>query len=124
MGTGDAGQTTTGSMDVPVDFDAFWRLYPRRVARKAALREWERLSVADQSLALAAIAVWAPIFSRREWDKIPHGSTWIHGERWLDELPPSRQGPIPAAQEPARVRAAPAERVGAAQVAALRKVVG
>jgi hypothetical protein len=38
-----------------VSFDQFWSIYPRRVAKKAALTAWNRLSDVQQRLALYAL---------------------------------------------------------------------
>jgi hypothetical protein len=74
--------------DTAVTFDAFWRLYPRRVARKAALRAWQRLSQADQAAALAALPAHAADWQRRcrSAEFIPHAATWLTNARWEDEL--------------------------------------
>lgn len=68
-------------------FEDFWLMYPKRVARKEALKAWDRLTDADKVAALTALVDW-----RREWMKkdlqyVPHASSWLNGERWTDELP-------------------------------------
>lgn len=70
-------------------FEIFWRHYPRKQGRGAALRRWERLKPTDALLErmLAAITEQKQSY---EWLKesgqfIPHPATWLHQQRWLDE---------------------------------------
>ena len=85
----------TAENDVPpnpdllaASFDDFWRAYPRRVAKKDALKAWNHIKP----------TVYPKIFSALEhhrqsddWSRdngrfIPHAATWLNGERWEDEL--------------------------------------
>ena len=79
----------------PADFDDFWALYPRRVARLHARNVWQRMAAADRRAALEAIprqaAAW--FAEGREPRYIPHAGTWLNGRRWEDEFESS-----PAAQ--------------------------
>lgn len=68
-------------------FDDFWLLWPRRVARKDAMKAWHRLTPSQQTKALDALVDWRTIFAQRDEDKVPHPATWLNGERWEDELP-------------------------------------
>ena len=70
-------------------FERFWAAYPRKVAKQAALVEWQRLKPTDTQLAdmLAAIAVQA---QSEQWQKdggqfIPHPRKWLHQGQWADE---------------------------------------
>ena len=71
------------------DFNLFWEIYPRKVARKRALESWNKIdfssilaediikSVKDQSLS-------------EQWQKeggqfVPHPATWLNQERWTDQ---------------------------------------
>lgn len=65
-------------------FLAFWRAYPRKVARLAAWKAFLRTGVKGDTL-LAGLA-W---YCRTEWkdrpvDKIPHAATWLNQRRWED----------------------------------------
>ncbi|MDH5244831.1 MAG: hypothetical protein OEW98_00145 [Betaproteobacteria bacterium] len=71
------------------DFEAFWRAYPRRVGKGEARKVWTRLQPTAETLAamLAAIA-WQR--QTDQWRRdggqfIPHPSTWLRQERWMDE---------------------------------------
>lgn len=76
------------SNEIAADFDTFWLLYPKRMARKEARRAWDRLSAADQLAAIVGLAAWRRVWlARGEMQYVPHAATWINGERWTDELP-------------------------------------
>lgn len=67
-------------------FDDFWALYPRRVAKKAARKAWEKLSADQQRQAFEALPDHARMFSNRAMEHVPHAATWLNGERWEDEI--------------------------------------
>jgi hypothetical protein len=68
-------------------FERFWVEYPRKVAKKAAWAEWERIRpVPDEAFTAAAMA--AVRRQQRTWTDpkyIPHARTWLHNSRWEDE---------------------------------------
>ena len=69
-------------------FAAFWLLWPKRVAKFEAERAWKRLSAADQIDALIGLVAWRQVWIRRgEMQYVPYASTWLHQQRWTDELP-------------------------------------
>ena len=69
-------------------FDEFWMLYPRKVAKAAARKVWQKLSEEDQLLAAKAIDEHCQYWKAKETalEFIPHASTWLNQERWEDEL--------------------------------------
>ena len=75
-----------GLDEVPT-FDNFWSVYPKRVARKDAEKAWDRLSAEERVAAFVGAVTWLPIWRTMDVAYIPHPATWIHGERWNDELP-------------------------------------
>jgi len=83
-----------------VTFDDFWLLFPRRVARKGALKAWSRLSADERMAAITALVDWRRVWAMRELQYVPHAATWLNGERWTDELPEefTRQQIRPSAQ--------------------------
>ena len=63
-------------------FDAFWSLYPKKVDKKKSQVIWNKLPLSKQRQALADID------NRYQGIKkqfIPNPTTYIHGERWIDE---------------------------------------
>jgi hypothetical protein len=69
-------------------FEQFWKHYPRKVAKRAALGAFNRLTRDEQALAVEAIeehvAYWK--LKGTEMDFIPHASTWLHQGRFEDIL--------------------------------------
>lgn len=80
---------STGECAAPAvaNFDDFWLLYPRRVARKDAFKAWHRLTPAQQLQAMVAIVAWRKEWAKREIEFVPHAATWLNGWRFDDELP-------------------------------------
>jgi len=69
-------------------FETFWKHYPRKVAKRAALGAFNRLTRDEQAQAVEAIeqhlAYWK--LKNTEIDYVPHASTWINQGRWEDIL--------------------------------------
>jgi hypothetical protein len=69
-------------------FETFWKHYPRKVAKRAALGAFNRLTKDEQAQAVEAIeehvAYWK--LKGTEMDYVPHASTWLHQGRWEDIL--------------------------------------
>ncbi len=69
-------------------FDAFWELYPRKVAKAAARRSWAKaLKKAEPDIITEAL--WMQLRAGMFADEMlyrPHAATWLNNERWEDEL--------------------------------------
>ena len=69
-------------------FETFWDMYPRKVSKRVAQKSFERLTQAEQALAIATmpnhIAYWKSKDTEMEY--IPHASTWIGQFRFEDEI--------------------------------------
>jgi len=63
-------------------FDEFWAIYPRKVGKLAAAREWEKKRP-DIELVLAALSWQIPEWTDPKFT--PHPRTWLSQGRWLDE---------------------------------------
>lgn len=72
-------------------FGTFWQEYPRKIAKPAAKRAWDKLRPNEELLRkmIEAVKGW-----RRsdQWQKdggefIPHPATWLNQRRWEDEIP-------------------------------------
>lgn len=68
-------------------FDAFWAAYPRRQAKKDALKAWRALKPGPD-LVQAIVQHVEQRLQTRQWREgfIPLPATFIRGERWEDEL--------------------------------------
>jgi len=72
-------------------FEKFWEIYPRKENKKRTETAWERLSKKNKSLAMIDA-----VSRYRGQDKqfIPLPTTYLHGERWNDEINNVRAPPV------------------------------
>ena len=71
------------------DFDEFWNLYPRRVAKKAASKSYARaLKDTTHEQIVEGVTRYAAYCKSRGTDAqyIAHPATWLNQGRWDDEL--------------------------------------
>jgi hypothetical protein len=71
-----------------MSFDAFWAKYPRKVAKKTAMRAFAKLPTVEQELAIDALDTHLDYWKLKETesDFIPHPATWLNQGRYFDEL--------------------------------------
>ncbi len=69
------------------DFDEFWIRYPRKVAKGAAHKAWKTAAkkVDDTHVIIDASRRFAARVQGSDEKFIPHASTWLNAERWLDD---------------------------------------
>ena len=69
-------------------FEEFYAKYPRKEARKDAIKAWGQIGPVGQAKALAAIdahaARWKALGTAKEF--IPLPASWLRGERYEDEI--------------------------------------
>ena len=87
------GERRTANGAARERFDRWWRVYPRRIGKDAAWREWQKRSPSDDLTDAMIRAVTAQKTSA-DWLKeggqfIPHPRTWLHQGRWQDECDPA-----------------------------------
>ena len=74
---------------IAASFDLFWSIYPRKVAKQAALKAFVKaLQTTDLDVIIDGARKYA-----EDPNRVPtftaHASTWLNAQRWLDEpLPP------------------------------------
>ena len=82
----------------PERFEGFWRMYPLKKSKQAAIRAWDSLHPDDRLLAVMGHALQRQLASP-EWQRkireedgqgIPYPASWINGRRWEDEAKPDR----------------------------------
>jgi len=83
-------------------FEDLWLLYPRREAKKDAMKAWSQMNESDQVAAIVAMADWRRVWSAqgRTSQFIPLPASWLRAERWTDEIPaeftkPTHQSQVP-----------------------------
>lgn len=85
-------------------FDEFWSAYPRKDGRKDAMKAWNKLKpdadLREKILSALAIQAKSAKWTERDGQFVPHGSTYLNGERWLDPVHPpnATNGKPPIAQ--------------------------
>lgn len=78
---------------VTTEFATFWQIYPRHVARKAALTAFTKARrTTPLETIMAGVQRYATHVAGVEQQYILHGSTWLTGERWDDVLVPRGSG--------------------------------
>lgn len=70
------------------DFDTFWALYPKKVAKADARKAWAQTKDIRPELTNLLTAITAAC-KTESWMKsngafIPYPATWLRGERWDD----------------------------------------
>ena len=71
-----------------MEFQTFWELYPKKVAKGAAIKAWQKLNQAEQTEAIEALPNHLKYWKVKGTDKefIPYPATWLNQMRYLDEL--------------------------------------
>lgn len=70
-------------------FEAFWRLYPRKVSKASARKKFETKCRDQKTFELIIASVAKHIehaWNLSEMNFIPHASAWLNQERWNDEV--------------------------------------
>jgi hypothetical protein len=72
------------------DFEDFWSVYPRRVAKIAAYAAWRKaLLLTDAGTVIAGARAYADDPNRQE-DFTAHPASWLNAGRWEDDPLPER----------------------------------
>jgi hypothetical protein len=79
---------TETETDKELSFEAFWDVYPRRVAKGQARKAWPAATKKETADNItAAAASFAARVANADPKFIPHPATWLNGERWADDQP-------------------------------------
>lgn len=86
---------SNSNKDINHQFEKFWKAYPRKVAKKTALRAWTKLNP-DQNLFNDIIGGLEDYKKTQAWQKdggsfIPHPTTFLNQERYYDEIVPQKE---------------------------------
>lgn len=68
-------------------FQLFWEAYPRKEGKKEALAKWMKLAP-DEELTGKIVRAVIKAKGSQQWKEgfVPHAKTYLHGERWNDEM--------------------------------------
>jgi len=76
---------------VPSQFEKFWKLYPKKVGKGAALTKWNAICNKPPKQRPTWIEIKRAVFNQKkseQWQNaqyIPHATTWLNQSRWLDD---------------------------------------
>lgn len=90
-----------------MEFDIFWKVYPRRVGKGAARKAW--IKAVKNGFGTGAIIAGVHRSKKSfDWYKdggqfIPYPATWLNQERWLDEVQGSPSPGNPATSNPTKI---------------------
>ena len=80
------------------DLDAFYKAYPRKVAKGDARKAWQQTKAIRPPLETILAAIQAQC-NTEQWLKdnhayIPYPATWLRAERWDDEIQTTIPGKV------------------------------
>jgi hypothetical protein len=90
MTSNDVKDKSKTSVSVSVSvFDTFWKVYPKKVGKRDALRAWQRAK--DKPPIEAIVQKIEECKRSEQWRKdngqfIPNPATWLNQGRWEDEI--------------------------------------
>jgi hypothetical protein len=70
-------------------FDEFWRAYPKRIAKEAAVKAWKKTNGdkhADQILSHLSAISRSPDWLKHGGSYIPYPATYLNGGYWQSEV--------------------------------------
>jgi hypothetical protein len=71
-----------------VDFELFWKEYPRKIDKQKAYRSWKKIPIKEYSDLAKGLEKWNAYWSQRnEPEYIPHPTVWLNNRRWESEPP-------------------------------------
>ena len=79
---------------VDVEFETFWKAYPRKVGKGAAVKAY-RAARRKASLTEILAGLDAYRTNKPDWQDYAHPSSWLNAERWADDY--GRPDPVAAA---------------------------
>lgn len=79
-----------GVPTVEQSFEQWWKHYPRKIAKPAALRSYRAArKVGTHEAMMIGLADWCRYWTaKNEPQFIPHPATWLNQHRWQDAPPP------------------------------------
>ena len=82
--------------DYTESFAQFWAIYPRHVAKQAALKAWKKVApqngLVETILQAVRVQRSGADWQRDDGQYIPHPATWLNQHRWEDE-PAAKNNP-------------------------------
>ena len=97
------GKKAWKTIPYPEDFDSWWKLYPRKSAKREALRAWFAAESRDRPTVPELILITRRWSESKEWTKaegkyVPRGDRWLDRDGWL-ETPTQKKPPAGAPRD-------------------------
>ena len=71
-----------------VDFELFWKEYPRKIDKQKAYRSWKKIPVKEYIDIAKGLEKWNAYWTERNAPEyIPHPTVWLNNRRWESEPP-------------------------------------
>ena len=71
-----------------VEFELFWKEYPRKIDKAKAYRSWKKIPVKEHLDIAKGLEKWNAYWKERnEPEYIPHPTVWLNNRRWESEPP-------------------------------------
>ena len=72
-----------------MDFETFYKCYPRKVAKKKVVVAWNKLSTEEQEKCIEVIGKHVALWKSegRDMKYIPYPASWLNAGSFDDELP-------------------------------------
>lgn len=95
--SGGTGAGMQAGSDTDGRFDAFWKIYPKKQGKGAAVKAWKKIRPDRQLFETILKSVQDNVNRNQQWKRdngqyIPNPSTWLNQQRWLDEIPGQQTG--------------------------------
>ena len=68
-----------------IDFDVFWNLYNKKVAKDKCISKWDKLSSQDHQAIIDTLPNFLNTIKDKQFQ--PHPDTYLNQKRWKDEQP-------------------------------------
>lgn len=96
-GTGGTGTGAQAGSGTDERFEAFWKIYPKKQGKGAAVKAWKKIRPDRQLFETILKSVQDNVNRNQQWKRdngqyIPNPSTWLNQQRWLDEIPGQQTG--------------------------------
>ena len=79
-----------------VDFELFWKEYPRKIDKQKAYRSWKKIPVKEYIDIAKGLEKWIAYWTERnEPEYIPHPTVWLNNRRWESEPPLIKKKSMP-----------------------------
>lgn len=84
----DADKIQKQKKEYSSGFEEFWKLYPRKIAKGNAYREWKKINPDGDLQQRIMEALSVQMLTWNDLQYVKHPERWIRGECWLNEVKP------------------------------------